>query len=134
MIIRMRALRCCLLWEIIWAELEGEVALIDGQQWHRNHAAWDGDRTSFVAFRNSSYAATSDEVKTELERLGFRLPSQEFLGRWREQFGHAPTLIEVPGPRKKGKQRSVSEPILKGAQTSNKQGPRAEAETGGVVP
>jgi hypothetical protein len=36
-------------------KLEGDVALIDGQQWHRNHAAWEGKRTSFVAFTNSSY-------------------------------------------------------------------------------
>ena len=35
------------------------------------------------AFTNSSYAETSDDVKTELERLGFRLPSQAFLDLWR---------------------------------------------------
>ena len=60
-------------------KLEGEVALIDGQQWHRNHGAWEGARTSFVAFTNSSYVETSAEVKEELVRLGFRWPDRKFL-------------------------------------------------------
>ena len=33
-------------------------------------------RTSFVAFTNSSYAEASDEVVSELSRLGFRQPSE----------------------------------------------------------
>jgi hypothetical protein len=102
------------------AKLEGEVALIEGQQWHRNHAAWDGDRTSFVAFTNSPYAEVGDEVVAELEQLGFRLPSQEFLRDWRDRFGHAPTLIKAPNVKTHRGRRSSSEPILKGAQTSYK--------------
>ena len=30
-------------------KFDGEVALIDVRLWHRNHAAWEGDRISFVA-------------------------------------------------------------------------------------
>ena len=78
------------------AKFDGEVALIDGQQWHRNHAAWEGDRISFVAFTNLSYAEANDEVQAGLERLGFRRPSQEYLDLWRKQFGHAPTLADAP--------------------------------------
>ena len=104
------------------AKLDGEVALIDGQQWHRNHAAWEGDRISFVAFTNSMQTEASEEMFAELGRLGFRRPSQAYLRHWKRQVGY--------GSRTRSEQRteegdacrtrSMSEPVRKGAQTSYK--------------
>ena len=67
-------------------KFDGEVALIDGHQWHRNHAAWEGDRFSFVAFTNSAQTAASEEMFAKLARLGFRRPSLKYLSQWKRQF------------------------------------------------
>ena len=66
-------------------KFDGEVALIDGGQWHRNHAAWEGDRISFVAFTNSMQAEASEEEFEKLDHLGFRRPSPEYLSQWKWQ-------------------------------------------------
>ena len=114
-----------------------EVTVIDGRQWHRNHAAWEGQRVSFVAFTSSDFQGTKPEELERLEALGFRPPSAEFLKTWRgpegtgaegnwagrppgeplagpeEGAGFPPRPKARPAPKK----RSTSEPVRKGAQT-----------------
>ena len=65
------------------AKFDGELALIDGRTWHRNHSAWEGDTVSFVAFTNSDWKDANKESLRRLKELGFRLPDPEYLKRWK---------------------------------------------------
>ena len=50
-------------------KFDGELALIDGRTWHRNHAAWEGDRVSFVAFTNSDWKSADGVNLQHLKEL-----------------------------------------------------------------
>jgi hypothetical protein len=58
----------------------------------------------------------------ELQRLGFRRPSQAYLDHWRKQLGYGPRLSELPNVGAGHRKGSTSEPVRKGAQTSYKVG------------
>ena len=51
-------------------KFDGELALIDGRTWHRNHAAWEGERVSFVAFTNSDWESAEPAHLQQLKRMG----------------------------------------------------------------
>ena len=130
--------------EVHPTKFDGELALIDGRTWHRNHAAWEGERVSFVAFTNSDWKSADRAHLRQLRELGFRPPDPEYLKRWKEPAEFRPEQMKpVRGgrgtvPSRRGdprlrtesvcshpasvtsRMRTKSEPVRKGTQTSYK--------------
>ena len=125
------------------AKLDNQVIVIDGRQWHRNHAPWDGTRISFAAFTSMDYKRANLEHVRNLHQLGFRLPTAEFLRDWRGSVGgvRGETVSQVPETKDGGPDGlcvtaysgpqglrvaapapdpESTEPVRKGAQTSYK--------------
>ena len=92
--------------------------MFNGREYHRSHPIWEGTRVSFVAFLHEAYEKVTPRIRSELVKLGFVMPSEEFVGIWEAE------KLRQARRRREDYEVEVNkvmvEALRKGAQTSYK--------------